>query len=272
MSDNKKNELKLARALQARLDERVGGLEKTFKVSLLIGLVIIFVVVAYMNYLYQEFKEVMQPSTMAEFVANEVKRRIPSAGRELEGNLKAKAPEIVKSIKDTVVNESVPTLRKMLEGQLRDSLDEFFRTAPDLYTNEVYRNLLKHNKARLLGAAAKDSTALMDVKFQQSIKAGLTKALKDDTTETLTSKLDQSVAALKKINMLLKRLGAKGKLNREEKLVKRLISTWWTMFDPKTRLTKRDMKEAKDNIRKSTDELFEGARPPAKKGAPTPKK
>ena len=77
------------------------------------------------------------------------------------------------------------------------------------------------------------------------------------------------MVALENINKGLKKLSRGGGLTKGEGLMKQLISSWWTMFEGADKLTKKDMKEAKQIGKKVTDELFQDTKQVApEKAAP----
>ena len=270
----------VATKLNAIMDKRNSRLERTFKINILVGLVVVCFIIVYMNWVYSEFQENMKPGILADVVTAEVTTRIPTFSRELEAKLKKEAPGIVTAIKNTVVNESIPALRKAIQDELTKFLDEFFRTAPDVFNEEVYLALLTANKDRITAVMAKDFTDRKAADaFEKELEKALAANLAKNPTETLSKKLDKTVSALTNINKGLKRLSTGGKLSKGETLMKQLISSWWTMFEGTDKLTKHDLKDAKEVGKKVTDELFgdhkkqepkKGAAP-AKAPPPAPK-
>ena len=250
-------EYQAAVKVNAIMEKRNAGLEKMFKINILVGLVVVCFVIVYMNWVYSNFSEMMKPGVMADVVTHEVSSRIPTFGRELETRLKKEAPGIVTAIKNTVINESIPALRKAIQDELNNFLDEFFRTAPDVFNQEIYLVLLTSNKARIEAAMAKDlSDPKAAAAFEKELEETLADTLKKNPTETLSRKLDKTVGALVNINKGLQKLSRGGKLSKGEGLMKQLISSWWTMFEGADKLTKRDMKGAGEIGKKVTDELF----------------
>ena len=260
------------------MEKRNAKLEKTFKVNILVGLVVVCFVIVYMNWVYSNFSEMMKPGILADVVTHEVTSRIPTFSRELETKLKKEAPGIVAAIKNTVINESIPALRKAIQDELNKFLDEFFRTAPDVFNEEVYLVLLTSNKERIEASLAKNlSEPKAAAAFEKELEKSLAAALKKNPTETLSKKLDKTVAALENINKGLKKLSRGGKLSKGEGLMLQLISSWWTMFEGADKLSKRDMKGAKEVGKKITDELFgdtkkEAPKAPAKPAPVAPPK
>ena len=246
-----------ATKLNALMEKRNSRLEKTFKINILVGLVVVCFIIVYMNWVYSEFKDNMKPGVLADVVTAEVTTRIPTFSRELETKLKKEAPGIVAAIKNTVINESIPALRKAIQDELTKFLDEFFRTAPDVFNEEIYLALLTANKDRITAALAKDfSDAKVAGAFEKELEKALAANLAKNPTETLSKKLDKTVSALTNINKGLKRLSKGGKLSKGETLMKQLISSWWTMFEGTDKLTKRDIKGANEVGKKVADELF----------------
>ncbi len=253
-------ELKRAGEINGHLEERIQDLNKNIKVTMWGGLLIIAVIIAYLGWLYGEFSEVMKAETMAEFVSAEVRNRIPKFGKEIEGQLKAEAPNVVNTIRHTVVNESLPAMRKTLQKQFGDLADEFFRTAPDLFMEEVYVKMVQANKQELVWAYAMDPEAYKaGDKRKELIKkltANFDKSFPEGEQDALTKKLNESAKALRNIQKGLKVLGKKGRLDREEKLMKRLITSWWSMLGGGENLAKGEWKEMVKKAGGATEELL----------------
>ena len=253
-------ELKRAGEINGHLEERIQDLSKNIKVTMWGGLLIIAVIIAYLGWLYGEFSEVMKAETMAEFVSAEVRNRIPKFGKEIEGQLKAEAPNVVNTIRHTVVNESLPAMRKTLQKQFGDLADEFFRTAPDLFMEEVYVKMVQANKQELVWAYAMDPEAYKaGDKRKELIKkltANFDKSFPEGEQDALTKKLNESAKALRNIQKGLKVLGKKGRLDREEKLMKRLITSWWSMLGGGENLAKGEWKEMVKKAGGATEELL----------------
>jgi len=262
-------ELQAAAKINAIMEKRCSRLEKTFKVNILVGLVVVCFVIIYMNWVYSNFSDMMKPGVLADVVTHEVTSRIPTFGRDLEGKLKKEAPQIVAAIKNTVINESIPALRRIIQDELNKFLDEFFRTAPDVFNQEVYMVLLTANKAQIEGATANDlSDPKAAAAFEKKLRKNLAVALDKNPTETLSKKLDKTVAALDNINKGLKKLSRGGRLTKGEGLMKQLISSWWTMFEGTDKLSKKDVKGAKEVGKKVADELFGDTKKDPKAAAP----
>ena len=107
-------ELQRANEVRQVVRGRIDKLNSSFKMLLIVGLLVNAVIVGYFSWMYSALKEVLEPKGVADMISMEISDRIPEIGKELETHLTDEAPEIVNSLKMLAINESAPLLRELL--------------------------------------------------------------------------------------------------------------------------------------------------------------
>ena len=263
-----KREIQMASEVNRALTERIEGLNKSFRIGVGVGGILSLIIVIYLSVLYSGFSEVVEAESLADFVSSEASRRIPEVGRDLEGRLKEEAPNIVGTFRNALISEAVPAVGDMVQDKIYSVYEEFFTLAPKVLVDDIFANVVKNNRGDIQKAMAKEG-ALSDAEYLASFEAKLVKDMKSRAKKAgkdgISSELKQSVTALNDITAKLKGLAKKRKLSEEEEVMSRFISTWWTFLDSeKDQMSKGDVKLVKDNLKDSTEEIFEGVKDMAK--------
>jgi hypothetical protein len=263
-NEDSKRQAQLAGEISAALKGRLDRAEKSMKIGLIVGTAVSLIVLLYMSVLYVNFSEVVEAESMADFVSNEVGRRVPELGSELESHLKAEAPSVADAVVLAFVNESIPALRTVIEEKLVESYEEAMQVGPKVLVGEVFTDMVAANK-NAIRAAVKNEKTLQDPKaaadFEKRLIQTMERSASAGSKNQIASELKQSVAAVNNITAHLQDLSRKRQLTKRELLITNFISSWWTMLDSeKDDFTAEDVDVVQDNLKKSTEEIFEGTK------------
>jgi hypothetical protein len=265
-NQNSQRELQIAQEINRETRARVDKLNKSFKTTIIVGVAIAVIVIIYMSVLYSNFSDSLKAENLADFVAVEVSNRIPEVSREMEMQLKNKAPRVVKSVSTFVVDESIPLLRKLLEEQVTSFSEEFIKTAPNVLNDEVYSEMVRYSRSNLQEAITTQD-AMDNPKFvaalEKKLIAQMEKGLKGESKDQVTKEMQQSLGSLKNILTQLKQLSNKQNLSQGEKLTKQLLSSWWTMLannENSDEITKKDVKIVTEGLKSTAEEIIDGTK------------
>ena len=267
-SGDLQQEIQAASEINRVLEARIQGLNKSFRVGIGVGGALSLFIIIYLGVLYSGFSEVVEAETLADFVSSEASRRIPEVGADLESRLKEEAPHVVASFRNALLSEAIPAIGDLVQEKMYSVYEQFFTLAPKVLVDDIFANVVKNNKGDIRKAVGKEG-ALSDPDSLAAFQARLVKDMKSRSEKAggdeIGSELKKSVAALNDITARLKGLAGKRKLSEEEAVISRFVSTWWTFLDSeKDELSKGDVKVVKDNLKSSTEEIFEGVKDMAK--------
>ncbi len=252
-----------AGAINAILKERVDKLTKSLRIGIIIGVVLNVFVIIYLSVLYSGFTDALQPEIMADAISQEVSSRIPELGQELETHLKNEAPELVNSLRDMVINESAPALRELLEKQILEAYDEFAEIGPRVLNQEIFLSLVQQNRKKIVTAAKNgtlDSPELA-AEFEKQLVTLMGQQQQQNGKGQVAEDLKKSLEALSMIDTKLKTLSKKKQMTREEMLMNRLISSWWTSLDTEEyEISKADEEAVRKSVKESSNQIFDSAK------------
>ncbi len=263
-SGDLKRQVQAASEINRALEDRIAGLNKSFRVGLGVGAALCLIIIMYLSVLYSGFSEVVEAESLADFVSSEASRRIPEVGKDLENRLKEEAPNIVGAFRNALLSEAVPAVGDLIEEKAYSIYEEFFDLAPKVLVDEIFANVVTNNRDDIEKAIGEEG-ALTDPERLVAFQAKLIKDMKAREKKAggteISAELKQSVTALNDITARLKGLASKRKLSEEEAVISRFISTWWTFLDAEQdEMSKSDVKLVKDNLKDSTEEIFGGVK------------
>lgn len=124
-----------AERIERRIDEQLQNAEKSQKVTLGIGLVLIVVLIAYFTFMTGKVKDLMQPESVAQLAAHYAEEHVPKAREALTTQVEQNAD---KYIKDAVaeIKARIPDGRKQLESVATNVFNDLLRDL-DAQLNEM---------------------------------------------------------------------------------------------------------------------------------------
>ena len=151
------------------------------------------------------------------------------------------------------MDEAIPLVTSAAAALLKDYSRELTGYGT-LAVTQVFQEIVRDHRAALEksaegGEVARFSPNEIAAGLSSLIEKELGKRISESPEETLSAKLDQSLAALTNINVELDRLSKGKKGSRQDELGRKLITTWWTFLnrhessaDAETQMLDRVMK------------------------------
>lgn len=209
--------------------------QRSFKLGVVAMILVSILIVGYFQWLKGAVAEMIAPQNIATLMVSEVKRNLPTARDAMEQNLKKAAPEVITFIADSVMDEALPMVTQAARALFRDYSRELTNFGT-LAASQVFEGIVTDHKVEL---AKSKETAEAGFYSPDKIAAGLNgliegelgRRMNDRPEESVGTKLDESLNALKNINRHLGELAHKKKTTREEDLGRKLITTWWTFLN-----------------------------------------
>ena len=217
------------------LGSETAGLRKGFKVSLVALVLIALVMVGYFEWLKGKTAEILAPANISNLLVGEVKRQLPTARDAMSQSLKTAAPDVIRFVIQTVMDEALPMVRDAATALFKEYSRELagFGT---LAAVQSFEQIVQMSQTEL--AKAKETAEpgfytpdLITAKLTKQIEAELAKRMNDRPEETAGTKIRESLNALHNINDRLKGMAGQKSLSRKDELGKKLITTWWTFLN-----------------------------------------
>lgn len=136
-----------AERLERRIDEQLQSAERSQKVTLGIGLVLIVVLIAYFSFMTTQVKDLMQPDSVADMAADYVEKQIPQARAALTKQAEANADKYIQDAVDEI-KARIPDGRKQLESYALGFLNDLLIDL-DLQLNEFTAYAIAENEDRV---------------------------------------------------------------------------------------------------------------------------
>lgn len=203
--------------------------QRNLRVALVAMGVVLVAFIAYFEWLKKELASVLTPESVAELAVNEARRALPAMSEALKSNIRDEAPNVVRFVLQLAVDETLPLLGETFDTHLRDYSFDISEITTQ-HSQPALSAVLKRyaaehksgkNKARPISAAH----------LATVIEAQLQNELSTSSKPAMAEKLAETSSTLKHINSELVAMAGTRKLNREDELGRRLITTWWTFLD-----------------------------------------
>jgi hypothetical protein len=199
--------------LRARLD-------RSSRLTLIIGTLILIVLAAYFYYGSKLWAEITEPESLVTLAEDSIDRHLPKARESLQKEIIASAPSWAVGLSKQLV-DSIPDARKKLEKLAIKQLDSSLQEA-SLATESEFRKVIKKNRP------------VLDEKFKELIKspkladqsmAQLVAVLEEDLETDLRDDAAQLFKTLKTFNENWRSLMPPVDLTEEGRLERRM----WTL-------------------------------------------
>jgi len=206
--------------IAAELKKAKSALQRTMIVSV----IAIVVVGGYLGYIATTFQQNLQPKVAAEIAASLIDQRVEEHGSALAEELQAKIPTLIADLPNYAKKE-LPNYRQALETQIINDLSTHCTEASEKLGNHL-DGFLEENKDQIKDllatgqdkAAVKDLGADLEKQFMEWLQES------PDGGESITAKIDKSLAALKDIEKRMAKLAANKGLTPQEKKTRRAIA------------------------------------------------
>ena len=218
----------MADAVTRHLQDEVAKARRTFRIALVAMAILLVAMIAYFQWLRSELRAVLEPSSVAEFMVNEVRRSMPGASTAVKDSLRERAPEFVRFAIQQAVDGMLPAVRTSFESSLAEGSQELVRTSSD-HAMAAFQEALKSYEESPAGKRGGNAAAVSD-QLVAHLAQELPKHLDNAPEGSVQHKLSQSAQALEQIDQRLKALASHHAPSEEDELGKRLITTWWTFL------------------------------------------
>ncbi len=217
------------------LQSETEGLRKGFKISLVVLVLIALVMVGYFEWLKGKTTEILAPANISNMLVGEVKRQLPTARDAMSQSLKTAAPDVIRFVIQTVMDEALPMVRDAASALFKEYSRELagFGT---LAAVQAFEQIVQMSQTEL--AKAKETAEpgfytpdLITTKLTAQIKSEMARRMNDRPEETAGTKIRESLNALHNINDRLKAMAGQKSMSRKDELGKKLITTWWTFLN-----------------------------------------
>lgn len=217
------------------LEAETEALRKSFKIGFVVLLLLALVMVGYFEWFKSQTAKFLAPDNISTMMVSEVRRNLPTARDQMSQSLRQAAPDVIRFVIQTVVDEALPMVRDAAGALFKEYSRELagFGT---LAAVQSFEQIVQMSQTEL--AKAKETAEpgfytpdLITAKLTKQIEAELAKRMNDRPEETAGTKIRESLNALHNINDRLKGMAGQKSLSRKDELGKKLITTWWTFLN-----------------------------------------
>lgn len=254
------------------LEAETEALRKSFKIGFVVLLLLALVMVGYFEWFKSQTAKFLAPDNISTMMVSEVRRNLPTARDQMSQSLRQAAPDVIRFVIQTVVDEALPMVRDAAGALFKEYSRELagFGTLAAVQSFEqiVQMNKIELAKARETAEPGFYTADRITDKLTKQIEVELAKRMNDRPEETAGSKIRESLHALHNINDRLQQIAETKNLSRKDALGKKLITTWWTFLnrsDTHASATEAMLDQAKIPVTEKTDPSVPGDN----KGVPT---
>lgn len=243
-------------ALNAQLTKQIQAAHSRTHALQVVGIIFLAIVVAYLSWLTSKVRgTVGDPEGLAVLIKTKADSRLPDLLEKIERALNDQAPEVVKTVRETLIGE-MPKLRTRLENHVGETLDALMDKL-DADMDKTIDEAIRDHKKDLQPLVAKATDPTKAAELQEEFKDIFEDIVGKRFDEHL-EKFDKSMTAIER---RLDRLHIGKNLTPEEQLEKELIATVMIAIDEAIREV-GGMPEHKDEATKPVEKA---ARKPVKK-------
>jgi hypothetical protein len=199
--------------------------QKATRLSYIVSAVLVVFVMLYTSWLGSRINLLLEPEGLALTASGLVQEATPQIGADLEATLVDGAPEIARSVSQSIV-DAIPTFRVYVEEQLGPVIDT---TAEEMAAAAVAK--LSERVANHEMVEGRETAELANA-IVDEFRAGLDLALDeaDEDGETPRERIEASLESLEKIDRELKILARGRSLTDTQQQERDLLMAWLQMI------------------------------------------
>jgi hypothetical protein len=222
-----------APSLEEYLESEVESQERSFRLAIVLYLVLSLIVVGYFQILHGLADEYLNERELAIQVVRQSELAFKQNEEKIKSVFKETVPRMARDALRTTVESSIPSLRRSGEELFRRYAREIAGAGSQAATT-AFEVIVRDHQTDLLalsGAPPGQYTHRPPglVHLDRLIEREASRTLNSRPEETVGAKLEASTRALNNIHTRLKSLAGSASGSRKDVLTRRLLSTWWTM-------------------------------------------
>ncbi len=211
-------ELKL---IGKKLDDELSNILKQRKKTIIIGIASIAIMLIYFSIISILVTDVLDPSSLAYAISEQVVKYIPDLRKDLEKTAKKETPAFVNVLMDQIVYESIPKIRVKFEKKILNKAEKSMIEIEELLFEQIEILLIK-NRDRIEVLSANLSSDEGKDAFEKNLYEMLEDILE---TPEIKEELESYKIAIKQLDGILLYFSQDDfPLSEEDKTIRELIA------------------------------------------------